>query len=198
MNTPHGDDTSHHLAWAEHAIDALDAGYEANRSLGEALDTTGDLRAENAQRRADAVRAAAMGLPPAGCALAAGISERMLAVWQGADPHFNAAMATAQALAHAHGLTGSAAPTSPFALRLLLRAVRSGAGILAAAEQLGIPRHRLRKLRERPQVAALVLAAQSIGRKPTPRRSKPYAYRLVRTSRPQSPNSGGPTAPGAP
>ncbi|MFD9378551.1 hypothetical protein ACFWBH_23895 [Streptomyces sp. NPDC059999] len=192
MNTHHGDDTSHHLAWAGSAIDDLNAGDEADRSLGEALGTTGDLRAENTQRRAEAVRAAAMGLPPAACALAAGISERMLTVWQGTDPHFNAAMATAQALAHAHGLTGSAAPTSPFALRLLLRAVQGGAGIFAAAEQLGIPRHRLQKLRTNPRVAALVTAAQSIGRKPAPRGSKTYAYRLVRTS----PTGDPPAAPG--
>ncbi|MER5776738.1 hypothetical protein ABT144_21030 [Streptomyces sp. NPDC002039] len=194
MNTQHGDVTSHHLAWAKRAVDDLNAGHEAHRSLGEALDTTGDLRAENAQRRAEAVRAAAMGLPPAACALAAGISERMLTVWQNTDPHFNAAMASAQALAHAHELTGSAAPTSPFALRLLLRAIQGGTGILAAAEQIGIPRHRLQKLRARPRVAALVTAAQSIARKPAPRRSKPYAYRLVRTS----PNLGPPTAPGKP
>ncbi|MCX5077388.1 hypothetical protein OHA84_03510 [Streptomyces sp. NBC_00513] len=194
MNTQHGDDTSHRLAWAKRAVHDLNAGHAAHGSLAEALDTAGDLRTENAHRRAEAVRAAAMGLPPAACAFAAGISERMLTVWQGTDPHFNAAMAGAHALAHAHGLTDPTAPTSPFALRLLLRAVQGGAGILAAAEQLGIPRHRLQKLRARPQVAALVTAAQSIARKPAPRRSKPYAYRLVRTS----PNDGPPTAPRKP
>ncbi|MFE3789461.1 hypothetical protein [Streptomyces goshikiensis] len=181
MNTRHGDDTSHHLPWAEHTVNALNADDLARAALGEALDTAGDLPLERSQRHAEALRAAAMGLPPSGCALAAGVSERMLATWRNNDPCFNAAMASAQALAHAHGLTGSEAATTPFALRLFLRALHNGAGLFAASDQIGLSRHHLKKLRARPQVEALITAAQNLARKPAQRRAKPFTYRLVRT-----------------
>ncbi|MFE9844973.1 hypothetical protein [Streptomyces goshikiensis] len=73
-------------------------------------------------------------------------------------------MASAQALAHAHGLTGSEAATTPFALRLF---------------------------RARPQVEALTRPPQNLARKPARRRAKPFTYRLVRTeSTAAAPESG--------
>ncbi|MFD3552018.1 hypothetical protein ACFWWA_07935 [Streptomyces goshikiensis] len=181
MNTRHGDDTSHHLPWAEHTVNALNADDLARTALSEALDAADDLPLERSQQHAEALRAAAMGLPPAGCALAAGVSERMLTTWRDNDPYFNAAMASAQALAHAHRLSGSEAATTPFALRLFLRALHNGVGLFAASDQIGLSRHHLKKLRSRPPVEALVTAAQNLARKPAHRRAKPFTYRLVRT-----------------
>ncbi|MGG8406184.1 hypothetical protein ACM614_05960 [Streptomyces sp. 12297] len=182
MNIPYGDDTSHDQRWAETVMNALAGGPDAQAALGEALGTTGDLKIEHAQRRAEALRAAAMGLPPAACALAAGIPERMLTDWQAADAPFAAAMAAAHALAQAHDLTGPQPPPTPVALGLFLQALGKGAGLAAAGDAVGLTRQRLNRLKDRnPPVARLIAAAQQSARTTRTRPAgKPYTYRLVR------------------
>ncbi|MEU2563007.1 hypothetical protein ABZ626_27220 [Streptomyces longispororuber] len=175
-------------AWADGVVAGLDAQEDLERSLRRALRGAPTLREETAVRRADALRAAALGLGPEGCAVAAGVSRRMLRDWQERDPSFAAAMEAAADLAE-HDRTrarAAAAPAglSPAALRVVLKAVRDGAVQASAAELGGWTEQSFLRLRRRsPEVAALLAAARRARTKKADRRGRhrfERGYRLVR------------------
>ncbi|MEI5101049.1 hypothetical protein RB200_23990 [Streptomyces sp. PmtG] len=175
-------------AWADGVVADLDAQEDLERSLFSALRADPSLRAESAVRRADALRAAALGLGPAGCAVAAGVSQRMLRNWQDQDPSFAAAMAAAAGLAERERERARAASVpaglSPAALRVVLKAVRDGAVQSSAAELGGWSEQSFLRLRRKsPEVAALLAAARRARAKKADRRGRPpfeRGYRLVR------------------
>ncbi|MFJ8165318.1 hypothetical protein ACIRBY_30960 [Streptomyces sp. NPDC096136] len=176
--------------WARDLVAGLTAAEEVDRALAAALDPHPDLQAENDDRRARAVHAAAMGLGPAGCAAAAGIPEALLAGWRAQDPAFEAALAAATALSAAHrgparGRIGA------LGLRLFLQSVARGAHAGTAAAIIGLRSDQLLRLRRaNPLVAALVDAAvqQARGLRGGERRPKRApAYRLVTLRDPASP-----------
>ncbi|WP_157882446.1 hypothetical protein [Streptomyces silvensis] len=151
--------------WADGVVADLDAQEDVDRSLLRALQVDPSLREETAVRRADALRAAALGLGPAGCAAAAGVSERILLNWQAQEPSFATAMAAAYRLAEREGERARlvAAPTGPgaTALRVVLRAVRDGTAQPSAALLGGWSERSFLRLRRRsPEVAALLAAAR--------------------------------------
>ncbi|MCM2390566.1 hypothetical protein [Streptomyces albipurpureus] len=170
-------------AWADGVVARLDVHEDIDRSLLYALRKGPSLRDETAARMADALRAAALGLNSAGCAMAAGVSERLLLNWQSQDPSFAAAMAAATDMARAQ-TAGLAGPLNPAALRVLLRALRNGALHGPAAALVGMSGRALYRLRrESPEVAALVAAARRARPKKADRRRRsPYEqrYRLIR------------------
>lgn len=152
-------------SWADGVVAGLDAQEDVDRSLLHALGEHETLRAENAVRRADAVRAAALGLGPAGCAAAAGVSERLLLNWRAREPAFAAALDAAARMAalEAERARLVSAPTGPGAagLRVVLRAVRGGVAQPEAAALGGwSERSFLRLRRQSPEVAALLAAAR--------------------------------------
>ena len=165
-------------------VAGIQAAREIDQGLNRALYGTSRLSEETALQRADAIRAAAMGLPPAACAAAAGISERLLSEWSARDSAFSAALASAKALAHAHAHdSGSAIGAG--GLRLALDAIRGGASIADATALIGVSLAQFRRLRaENPKIKALVYAASSMRRRQragSPRtRRAPGGYRLVR------------------
>lgn len=177
-------------AWADGVVAGLDAQEDVDRSLLRALRVDPSLREETAVRRADAVRAAALGLGPAGCAAAAGVSERILLNWQAREAPFAAAMAAAARLAarEAERARLVAAPAGPgaAALRVVLKAVRDGAAQPSAAVLGGWSEGSFLRLRRRsPEVAALLAAARrartrsrKAGRRGGAREGR--GYRLVR------------------
>ncbi|MFD9903302.1 hypothetical protein [Streptomyces sp. NPDC059063] len=175
-------------AWADDVVAGLDAQEDLEWSLLHALRRSPTLREETAVRRADALRAAALGLGADGCAVAAGVSERMLRNWQAQDPEFAAAMAAAVGLAarDQERARAAAAPAGPgsAALRVVLKAVREGAVQSAAAMRGGWSEQSFLRLRRKsPEVAALLAAARRARAKKTDRRGKPRferRYRLVR------------------
>ncbi len=170
-------------SWADRVMADLDAQEDLDRALLRALRYSPSLREETAARMADAVRAAALGLGPAGCAVAAGVSERLLGAWQAQDPSFAAAMAAATSMARAHA-PDSGVPLNPASLRVLLKAVRGGGLYGPAAALAGMSGRAFYRLRrEIPEVGALVAAARRARPKKADRRRKSryeYHYRLVR------------------
>ncbi|MFC5802001.1 hypothetical protein [Streptomyces formicae] len=180
------DSTRRLAAWADGVLAHIDAQEELDRGLLAALGRIPSLREETLSRMAEAVRAAAMGLGPAGCAVAAGVSERLLLNWQAQDPSFAAAMAAASALARTHAsCTGDRPPPlTPTALRVLLKAVRTGTAHTPAAALVGLSVRTLYRLRrQRPELEALVVAARRARPKKADRRARPpyeHRYRLVR------------------
>ncbi|MFD3442812.1 hypothetical protein ACFWU3_35610 [Streptomyces sp. NPDC058685] len=175
-------------SWADGVVADLDAQEDVDRALLHALGARPSLREETAARMADAVRAAALGLGPPGCAVAAGVSERLLAAWQEHDPTFAAAMAAATTMARARGSVPGATPLTPTALRVLLTAMRGGALHGPAAALVGMSGRAFYRLRrERPEVGALVAAARRARPKKADRRKGPkyeQRYRLVRIGDP--------------
>ncbi|MFD0415616.1 hypothetical protein [Streptomyces sp. NPDC127108] len=177
-------------AWADGVVAGLDAQEDIDRSLLQALRVDPSLRAETAVRRADALRAAALGLGPAGCAAAAGVTERLLLNWQAQDPSFAEAMAAATLMAASEREQGRpmATPAGPgaAALRVVLRAVRDGVAQPSAAVLGGWSERSFLRLRRRsPEVAALLAAARRARARArrTERRGVPgggRGYRLVR------------------
>ncbi|MFJ4468387.1 hypothetical protein ACIP2X_13030 [Streptomyces sp. NPDC089424] len=173
-------------AWADGVLARIDAQQGIDEELLAALGRGPSLREETLARMAEAVRAAALGFGPAGCATAAGVPERLLRNWQDGNPAFAAAMSGARALARSHAPEGSdaARPPTPAALLVLLQAIRSGAQHASAAALAGLPRAALYRLRkERPKVDALVLAARRARSRRTERRggsAYEHRYRLVR------------------
>ncbi|MER5768777.1 hypothetical protein [Streptomyces sp. NPDC001985] len=169
--------------WADGVVADLDTQDEIDRALRRALGGEPSLREENASRMADALRAAALGLTPAGCAAAAGVSERLLLNWQSQDAPFAAAMAAAEEMARAHAPAPAAPVLNPAALRVLLAAVRAGMLHAPAAALVGLSGRALYRLRrESPEIAALVAAARRARPKKADRRGKPkfeQRYRLV-------------------
>ncbi|MEU5404270.1 hypothetical protein ABZ348_33860 [Streptomyces sp. NPDC005963] len=180
----HGETPANPLElWADSVVARLDVQEDVDRSLLHALEKGPNLREETASRMADALRAAALGLSPAGCAMAAGVSERLLRNWQTQNELFATAMTAAAEMAR----TQTAGPTrqlNPAALRVLLKALRSGAQHGPAAALVGMSGRALYRLRkESPEVAALVAAARRARpRKSDLRRRSRYEqrYRLVR------------------
>ncbi|MFD7434055.1 hypothetical protein [Streptomyces sp. NPDC059861] len=65
-------------AWADGVLARIDAQQGIDDELLAALGRGPSLREETLARMAEAVRAAALGLGPAGCAAAAGVPERLL------------------------------------------------------------------------------------------------------------------------
>lgn len=133
-------------AWAEDVVAGLEAGRAAERALAEALRPAMSLKEEKAQRRAEAVRAAAMGLGPEGCASAAGVSTRLLASWRAEDPVFDAALSAARSLAYVHDVVPDVA-TNPAVLRVALDAILSGVPFVSAGALVGAKRDAFYRLR---------------------------------------------------
>lgn len=152
-------------AWADGVVAGLDAQEDIDRSLLRALRVDPSLREETAVRRADALRAAALGLGQAGCAAAAGVTERLLLNWQAQDASFAEAMAAASLMATRERERGrptvASAGPSAAALRVVLRAVRDGVAQPSAAVLGGWSERSFLRLRRRsPEVAALLAAAR--------------------------------------
>ncbi|WP_087882790.1 hypothetical protein [Streptomyces alboflavus] len=176
--------------WADGVVAGLDAQEDIDRSLLQALRVDPSLREETAVRRADALRAAALGLGPAGCAAAAGVTERLLLNWQAKDPSFAEAMAAAALMAAGERERGRPVATSDgpgaAALRVVLRAVRDGVAQPSAAVLGGWSERSFLRLRRRsPEVAALLAAARRARARArrAERRGGPVGgrgYRLVR------------------
>ncbi len=176
-------------AWADGVVAGLDAQEDVERSLLQALRGDPSLREETAVRRADALRAAALGLGPAGCAVAAGVSVRMLRGWQEQDPAFAAAMTAAAELAEqererAAPIAADVPGLGPAALRVVLKAIREGSVQSSAAALGGWSEQSFLRLRRKsPEVAALLAAARRARAKKADRRGRPrfeWGYRLVR------------------
>ncbi|MFJ6614473.1 hypothetical protein ACIQPT_29800 [Streptomyces sp. NPDC091289] len=171
-------------AWAEAVVAGLDAAKAAERALADALRPAMSLKEEKAQRRAEAVRAAAMGLGAAGCASAAGVSGRLLESWRAEDPVFDAALSAARSLAHVHDVVPDVT-TNPAVLRVALEAILSGVPFVAAGALVGVKRDTFYRLRRgNPRLGALFGAAQSMRRRSVPpgrkRKADLKGYRLVR------------------
>ena len=178
--------TPHDLEWADTVVAALAAAEDAQRSLYQACQPVAALREENALRRAEVLRAAAMGLSPAACAESAGISEKVLMGWRAKDPAFESAVRAAYALAEEHGV--ARAKVNPVGLGVVLRAIRHGLGTWEASALIGMQRAAFQRLRrENPQIDALVTAAQGFRTTATGKRKRPArgsGYRLVRRDDP--------------
>ncbi len=180
-------------AWAEAVVAGLDAARAAERALADALRPAMSLKEEKAQRRAEAVRAAAMGLGAAGCASAAGVSERLLESWRAEDPVFDAALSAARSLAHVHDVVPDVA-SNPAVLKVALDAILSGVPFIAAGALVGVKRDTFYRLRRgNPRLGALFGAAQnarrrseSPGRK---RKAELKGYRLVRLDASEPPRA---------
>ncbi|WP_405600802.1 hypothetical protein OG741_23100 [Streptomyces sp. NBC_01410] len=163
---------------------ALASSEQAQRALYTACHPLPSLPSENALRQAEALRAAAMGLPPAGCAEAAGIPERLLERWRADLPAFDTAMRAAQHLAEQHHLTET--KINPVKLGVMLQAIRYGMGVRDAEALIGFPRSVFQRLRrDNPSVRHLVTAAQGFrnrvaASRAAGRRSHTFTYRLVR------------------
>ncbi|WP_330328539.1 hypothetical protein OHS33_01490 [Streptomyces sp. NBC_00536] len=181
MNNPVPEETARPAGWAEHVVDQLTGMDEVDQGLITAVHGQPDLTAETGVRRAHALHAAAMGLGPAGCAAAAGISEALLANWR-QDPAFDAALSAAGALAGAERVAHPG-QLNGFALGILLRSLARDAHLGTAAHAAGITREQLTRLRRgNPAVNSLIEAAlrrarvrQSAGR----RTKRGFGYRLV-------------------
>ncbi|KOV58993.1 hypothetical protein ADL00_25965 [Streptomyces sp. AS58] len=180
------DSADRFAAWADGVMERLDEQEDLDGRLLHALGRGPSLREDTLTRMAEAVRAAVLGMSPAGCAVAAGVSERLLHNWQQQDPSFAAAMTQARTLARAHaGGSGTPARLTPATLHILLTGVRRGVPQAAVPSLAGLSvRALLRVRRERPQVEALILAARRAARlKKAGRRggaSYEQRYRLVR------------------
>ncbi|MFI5652488.1 hypothetical protein ACIA71_14835 [Streptomyces anulatus] len=177
-------------AWAEAVVAGLEAGRVAERALTEALRPAMSLKEEKAQRRAEALRAAAMGLGPEGCASAAGVSTRLLASWRADDPVFDAALSAARSLAYVHDVVPDVA-TNPAVLRVALDAILNGVPFVSAGALVGAKRDAFYRLRRgNPRLGALFGAAQNARRRTMPpaRRKKAElkGYRLVRIDAPKA------------
>ncbi|MCX5285255.1 MULTISPECIES: hypothetical protein [unclassified Streptomyces] len=171
-------------AWADDVLAHLDARDRLDQELLAALGREPNLREETLTRRAEAVRAAALGIDAAGCAAAAGVPERLLLNWRASDPSFAEAMTAATALSRSHGHSGEKPlPLTPLELRTLLTVIRAGAAVGAAAARVGVSRRRLDEARRRrPEVNALVLAARRARAPKSARRSGSsygHGYRLL-------------------
>ncbi|MEU8775414.1 hypothetical protein [Streptomyces sp. NPDC048606] len=166
---------------AEQTVTALDTRVDADWALHTAVHGAHDLIAENHERRARAVHAAAMGLGPAGCAASAGVSEALLASWRAKSPVFDAAMASATAFASVEKVA-TPGRLSGMSLGLLLQVVARGTAMAKAVGVVGLTAEQLRRLRERnPDVDQLVRAAmgQSFSRRAATRGKRTSHYRLI-------------------
>ncbi|MFG3660993.1 hypothetical protein [Streptomyces sp. NPDC047706] len=144
------------------------------------------LREETPARMAEAVRAAALGFGPAGCAAAAGAPERLPLNRQVRNPSFAAAMSGARALARSHGCEANGADVrrAPSRCRCCSRRFGRARSIPVAAALAGTPRAALCRLRkERPKVSAPILAARRARSSRTGRRGG-YAYEHRLPARP--------------
>ncbi|MFD9522495.1 hypothetical protein [Streptomyces sp. NPDC059979] len=178
-------ESNHAHGWAERTVTQIHAPSVhafVDDTLTSAVYGTQNLRAETNMRRANALRAAAMGLGSAGCAAAAGITESLLANWRAHDPAFNEAMEAVSTMA----ATNRVAPNGQingYGLRFLLQALARGASLGRAAATVNLRRGQLTKLRqENAAIDELIKAAvlQGRNRQRDPRRHKhAYSYRLV-------------------
>ncbi|MGW5861273.1 hypothetical protein ACWFRJ_03710 [Streptomyces sp. NPDC055239] len=176
-------------AWARSVVAGIIAPREAiDHALVTVLNGSPVVSEENAIRRADAVRAAALGLPLAACAAVAGVSGNLLDRWLEENPGFRAAMTSAHAMAGTPGGEIDQTEFSAASLHQFLRALAFGATVVDATAQVGRTRFGLRQLRERnPRVNALLNAAtaqrrQTAGRKrrlPGTEAEAGAKYRLV-------------------
>ncbi|MFB8215679.1 hypothetical protein [Streptomyces anulatus] len=173
-------------------VAGLDAAQSAERALEHALRPESSLKEEKALQRAEAVRAAAMGLNDAGCASAAGIPERMIKSWRAEDPVFDTAVSAARALAVEHNVTPDVA-TNPAALRVALNAILSGTPFVSVGYLVGVKRDSFYRLRRNnPKLDALFGAALNYRRRNMSasyrRKTKLKGYRLVRLESESSPD----------
>ncbi|GLW47022.1 hypothetical protein Stsp02_26840 [Streptomyces sp. NBRC 14336] len=175
-------------AWAEGVMARLDAQAQVDDDLLAALGNSPHLREETLLRMAEALRAAALGLGPAGCAAAAGVPERLLHTWRDRQPAFAGALSAAHALARSYALGadhGRPPPLTPVTLRVLLKQIRAGTRIPPAAAAVGVSVRTLNRLRrEHPRVDALIVAARRARPKRADRRGTSaftHGYRLIRT-----------------
>ncbi|WP_030389675.1 hypothetical protein [Streptomyces sp. NRRL S-241] len=175
--------------WAQQIATGLESRADADWALHVAVHGAHNLAAENKERRARAVHAAAMGLDHAGCAAAAGVSESLLSTWRAQHPVFDAALATATAMAAVDEVTAPGR-LSGMSLGLFLQAVARGTAVATAARAVGLTSSQLRRLRERhTDVDHLTRAAIRHSLSPgTPKRARrPLTYRLIRSSEPSPP-----------
>ncbi|MEU4353678.1 hypothetical protein [Streptomyces virginiae] len=178
-------------------IEWLNARSEMEQSFREPLAGLPNERQETMSRMAEALQAAAHGLPPSGVATWAGVSTRLLRSWLETDRAFAEAMTSATQLAAAHGYRPDG-PITPAMIRVVVTAISRGEGWLDAARAAGIPTRGFRELwRSRPPFEALMRAAQSA--RPSrvtpavPRRRRPAEqanhhtrYRLVLRDEPSA------------
>ncbi|RZD54695.1 hypothetical protein [Streptomyces albidoflavus] len=174
-----------HDRWAERVVDDLQRSADAEHELTVALRGHLSLAEENAFRRAEALRAAALGLGPQACAGAAGISEKLLTDWRTREPAFDAAMTAAETMSRATAVPRPSGPP-PAVLSFLLRKVASGTTIAKATELSGTSAHVVRRLRaSNLKIDALVVAASGRRRRQRAARRQAKAlgarrsYRLV-------------------
>ncbi|MFF2731851.1 hypothetical protein ACFVS9_28570 [Streptomyces sp. NPDC058008] len=182
-------------ASADSLLAALTAAEGVEQDLIGALHRTLSVDEENSLRRADAIRAAAMGLDTAACASAAGVPESLLLSWRAGDPSFDAALSAATAMARAHHLEQNVT-SNPAALRVVLAALRDGMTIVEAGALVGMTRDAFYHLRRADsRLHGLIAAARALGRRKErlPKRRMPASrrrsdafkgYRLVRLEPP--------------
>ncbi|MEU2451046.1 hypothetical protein ABZ605_13385 [Streptomyces sp. NPDC012765] len=141
-------------------IEWLNARSEMEQSFREPLAGLPNERQETMSRMAEALQAAAHGLPPSGVATWAGVSTRLLQSWLETDRAFAEAMKSASQLAAAHGYRPDG-PLTPAMIRVVVTAIGRGDSWLDAARAAGIPTRGFRALwRSTPAFEALMRAAQ--------------------------------------
>ncbi|WP_053690259.1 hypothetical protein [Streptomyces sp. WM6372] len=190
MKNPEPEEAGRRQGWANELIARLDAADHLEQTLFTAVHDHPDLAAETDHRRANALHAAAMGLGPAGCAAAAGITESLLASWRKDDPAFDTAVTAATAMAGARHVARQG-QINAFGLRLLLQSIAQGVRLGTAAAAVGLRRDQLTRMRRsNPAIDSLLDAAILKGRTRHPvahtsrRPRRTYAYRLVTRTEP--------------
>ncbi|MFE5969632.1 hypothetical protein [Streptomyces sp. NPDC056463] len=192
MKQPTSEEAGQRREWAECLVAHLNSPHHLEQTLIIAIHGHPDHAAETNHRRAQALHAAAMGLGPAGCAAAAGITESLLASWRKNDPAFDTAVSAAAAMASAHNVAPHG-QTNAFGLRLLLRSIAHGIHVGTAAAAVGLRRDQLTRIRRNnPTINSLLDAAIRQGRTRRPglhskrRARRSYAYRLVTRAEPSA------------
>ncbi|MCJ0874459.1 hypothetical protein [Streptomyces sp. AP-93] len=193
MKNPEPDQLAQRQEWAKLLIAELASSPDIDEALTTAVHGRRNLAAETNLRRANALHAAAMGLGPAGCATAAGVSESILASWR-KDPSFDNAMASASALAVAHEVAPRGR-INGLGLHLVLRSILQGAFLGTAAASIGLRSDQILRIRrENPLIDSLIETAVAQGRVRRPKRrlKHPFSYRLV--DRTEASSAGAPPA----
>ncbi|MET9422325.1 MULTISPECIES: hypothetical protein [unclassified Streptomyces] len=183
MTDTRDEEPRHDQGWADDVIAASVAADHAQRALFAACYPVADLKMENALRRAEALRGAAMGLPHAACAESAGVPQNTLSQWLADDVAFATAMQAARAMFEHHHLNGPA--INPLGLAVVLKAICDGRTTWDASAQIGMSRSAFQRWRrDNFRVDRLVTAAQGFRNSAARRRSegtgRKFGYRLVR------------------
>ncbi|MEU6343354.1 hypothetical protein ABZ883_20725 [Streptomyces sp. NPDC046977] len=176
MDAPEDPATEDPEATAAQVVAWLCAREEMERGLHAALGRDPGQRDATTARMADVLQATALGLGPEAAAVWAGVPDQVLRSWLELDPAFAAAVASATALAAAHGL-GPGRTVTPAMVRVAVLAISRGQGWQTAARLAGLTPWSFRQLLgASPAFAAMTRAARRL----RPRRSKhfvPATYR---------------------